>query len=181
MPYRVRTPMVVAEVFADEVIAVNFDDGTYYSLGDTARDVWLGIEEQASVTEIVARLEAHSVTADPAEATRAVEALLDALVAEGLIVRVSDPAPSAAGARVAEFLEWYLRAGEAGLRIEMLPRVVLRRRLHLANTMRQRRDEHGAYVRALKRARDRRRASGLGGGPVADRSSSLVSIIVPAH
>jgi glycosyltransferase involved in cell wall biosynthesis len=62
--------------------------------------------------------------------------------------------------RVAEFLAWTLRADEAGLRIAMLPGVVLRRRLHLDNTMRARRGEHGAYARLIKEALDRRRAAG---------------------
>ena len=92
--YRIRAPMVVAEVFADEVIAVNFDDGTYYSLGETGRDVWLGIQDQASLEEIVAHLDAHYVIDDRGEVIRTVQTFLDALVAEGLIVSAGDTAPA---------------------------------------------------------------------------------------
>ena len=97
--YRVRTPMVVAEVFADEVIAVNFDDGTYYSLGETGRDVWLGIQDQATVEEIVTRLGAHYVIDDPAAVLHAVQTFVDSLMAEGLIVRARDTAPATTTAR----------------------------------------------------------------------------------
>jgi glycosyltransferase involved in cell wall biosynthesis len=59
---------------------------------------------------------------------------------------------------VGEFVEWYARALDAGVRLEVRPGVVLRRRLHASNTMRDRRDDYTAYPRILKQALDRRRA-----------------------
>jgi glycosyltransferase involved in cell wall biosynthesis len=60
--------------------------------------------------------------------------------------------------RLGEFVEWYARAVDAGLRLRMLPEVVLRRRVHDANTGVRRRDERGEYARVLKAVLDRRRA-----------------------
>jgi hypothetical protein len=86
MRYRINAPKVIAETFDDEVIVVNFDDGSYYSLGETAREVWLGIEEQATAAEIAGLLAARFEVPDPAEPLRAVEAFLTRLAEEGLIV-----------------------------------------------------------------------------------------------
>ena len=58
-----------------------------------------------------------------------------------------------------EFLDWYMRAGEQGIREAMLPDVVTLRRIHGANlgyTERHRRIE---LARVLKRGLDRRRRS----------------------
>jgi len=62
--------------------------------------------------------------------------------------------------RVGEFVDWYSRAQEKGLRHLMLPEVVTRRRVHAANMGIR---EHGSrpdYARILKAALDRRRAGG---------------------
>lgn len=61
---------------------------------------------------------------------------------------------------VGEAMDWHLRAVEQGLRIMLLPEVLLFRRLHADNQGRQRRDARGDYVRILKASLDRRRASG---------------------
>jgi glycosyltransferase involved in cell wall biosynthesis len=59
--------------------------------------------------------------------------------------------------RVGEFIDWYARAQEAGLRFAAIPYVVLRRRLHETNTGRLQRDARPDYVRVLRAALERRR------------------------
>jgi glycosyltransferase involved in cell wall biosynthesis len=59
--------------------------------------------------------------------------------------------------RVGEFVDWYMRAMEAGLRAETLPDVVLRRRLHGDNVGIRARDARVDYARIMKGALDRRR------------------------
>jgi GT2 family glycosyltransferase len=59
---------------------------------------------------------------------------------------------------VGEFLDWHLRAREAGLRELMLPDVVARRRVHRDNNSFRLRDRRGEYVEILKASLDRRRA-----------------------
>lgn len=62
-------------------------------------------------------------------------------------------------------VDWYLRATEASLRLEILPEVVYRRRLHANNIN----TDHGAEanrvrILALKRSLDRRRAAAAESG-----------------
>jgi glycosyltransferase involved in cell wall biosynthesis len=59
----------------------------------------------------------------------------------------------------AECVDWCLRASDLGLRLRMLPDVVLRRRLHAANHGLGRRDGLADYAAALKASLDRRRAA----------------------
>ena len=58
--------------------------------------------------------------------------------------------------RVGEFIDWYSRAVDLGLNIEMLPQVVSRRRVHGSNHSLSAKAPQG-YARALKAALDRRR------------------------
>jgi glycosyltransferase involved in cell wall biosynthesis len=60
---------------------------------------------------------------------------------------------------VGEFVSWYLRATEMGLRILMLEELVAWRRLHKTNTGIQQRKAVTDYVRILKASLDRRRAN----------------------
>ena len=57
-----------------------------------------------------------------------------------------------------DFIDWYLRATDKGLRSHMLPEVVMERRLHAGNFGVLRRDLRSEYVRVVKVALDRRRS-----------------------
>jgi glycosyltransferase involved in cell wall biosynthesis len=59
----------------------------------------------------------------------------------------------------AECVDWCLRATDLGLRIRVLPEVVLRRRLHRTNHGLVHRGAIGDYARALKDSLDRRRTA----------------------
>ena len=59
--------------------------------------------------------------------------------------------------QVGEFVDWYARAEELGLRSHMLDQTVLRRRIHSTNLGLTRRDAAGDYAVVLKAALDRRR------------------------
>lgn len=61
--------------------------------------------------------------------------------------------------RLGEFIEWYARAIDAGLRFETAPQVTLRRRVHGANTTATAVDRT-AYLRAVQSIIARRRAEG---------------------
>ena len=64
------------------------------------------------------------------------------------------------GWRVGEFVGWYQRAMELGLRSALVPEVVLRRRVHTTNQGIRARDSLIDYARILKASIDRRRAAG---------------------
>ncbi len=56
-----------------------------------------------------------------------------------------------------EFISWYARCKEQGIRTKLYPEVVLRRRIHASNTGIAKRDSKGDYFRILKASMDRRR------------------------
>ena len=58
---------------------------------------------------------------------------------------------------VGEFIDWYLKAIDAGLQSHVLPEVVLHRRVHTANMGRLKQDARNDYVRIAKATLDRRR------------------------
>ena len=58
---------------------------------------------------------------------------------------------------IGEFLAWFTRARDLGLRERMLDRVTALRRLHDTNQGQLKRRHYGDYVRILKEALDRRR------------------------
>lgn len=72
-----------------------------------------------------------------------------------------------------EFLDWFARAQERGLRVADDPQVVLRRRLHRTNQGRVRPQGRQDYARILKQALDRRR------GLCAPRPDSLGGELPP--
>ena len=59
--------------------------------------------------------------------------------------------------RMAVMADWFLRATEAGLTHQMLPEVVMRRRVHQNNLTRRERRGYEEYLLILKRSLDRRR------------------------
>ena len=65
--------------------------------------------------------------------------------------------------RLGEFLDWYARACDAGLKSIMLDDILLRRRIHLDNMGRRERDKRADYLRVFKASLDRRRQSPGGG------------------
>lgn len=68
--------------------------------------------------------------------------------------------PFETGWQVGEFVDWYARAKERGLRSLVLPEIVLRRRLHKSNMGVRLRDSRADYARILKASLDRRRKAG---------------------
>ncbi len=59
--------------------------------------------------------------------------------------------------RVGEFIDWYLRAEETGLKSFLVPSVVLMRRIHDANMGIRERTSRIDYVKIVKASLDRRR------------------------
>ncbi len=59
--------------------------------------------------------------------------------------------------QVGDFIDWYAKAVEAGIKSWMLPEVLYRRRIHGQNMTVRERPKQADYVRILKAALDRRR------------------------
>lgn len=93
MRFRVNSPRVMHETIEGEVILINLDTGTYYSLRDTAAAIWQGVEYGADEVEIAAAI-AESYEGSAEDIRSATETLLAELQGEEL-VQPFDGAPPA--------------------------------------------------------------------------------------
>jgi hypothetical protein len=75
--FRVNTPRVVHETIDDEVVIIDFDSGSYYSLDKVGTDIWGLIEGGATVSEIV-----EGVTRRYEGKSAHIEEAIDQLIAE---------------------------------------------------------------------------------------------------
>ena len=83
--YRINSPGVVHETFDDEVVIIDFDSGSYYSLDASGAVVWNLLQGGATVPGIVAGM-ARRYEGEQAHIAQAVKQLLDELEQENLIV-----------------------------------------------------------------------------------------------
>jgi hypothetical protein len=84
--WRVNQPSVVHEILDGEVVLINMDTGSYYSLDGIGADAWALIEIGAATTnEIVGEI-SRRYDGDPLEVKQAVVRLIEELRQEGLIV-----------------------------------------------------------------------------------------------
>ena len=104
--FRVRNPQVVDDTIEGEVIVIDLDSGTYYSLRDTSAEIWHCIKAGADEATIGDALSERYVAARE-EIGSAVSRLLDELAAERLIEEAEGaasgeplPAPPAQNGRV---------------------------------------------------------------------------------
>jgi hypothetical protein len=107
--FRVNTPAVIHQLLDGEVIVVNLDTGTYYSLTGTAADIWRSVDEGGSVDEAVVQL-AGQYDAPRSVVGPAVTRFVGELEAEELILAadrgdVRRPGAAANGAARLPFAE----------------------------------------------------------------------------
>lgn len=92
--FRVNEPHVISEVIDGEVIILNFESGTYYSLNESGMFVWQSIQQGESQQDILTRLQTF-YAADDDIISKDLASLLDLLQNEQLIVAgVSGDAPA---------------------------------------------------------------------------------------
>ena len=105
---------MIAEVVEGEVIAIDLDRGSYYSLVGAAADVWGALIAGRSRQEILAAANSAPtpVTANAALAAK-LQGFVESLLAEQLI-RPAAPQDSAAGTPLAAIAPW----SESALRFE---------------------------------------------------------------
>ena len=98
--YRLNEPDVSAEVFDEEVLAINLKTGHYHSLRESAIFLWQTLMQGFSVEETASRL-TSKYPEIAAQALTETETFAKQLVEGGLVVEVSD-ATSPADAPPAE-------------------------------------------------------------------------------
>ena len=89
--FRIARPGVLYETVESETIIVNLDTGTYYDLNQTGSFILSLIERQASIGEVTLALES-AYDVDIADAARDVEALVERLAGEQLILMIEEHA-----------------------------------------------------------------------------------------
>jgi hypothetical protein len=97
--YRVNSPQVILETFADEVVIVNLESGNYYSLDKTGAEIWALLAEGVPLPEIVRHL-GQRYAAPEADLDYHLHGWMEQLLAENLLVPSAAPnaAPPAASA-----------------------------------------------------------------------------------
>lgn len=133
---------------------------------------WAALQADPTLDAVFAHAQ-HFISpdvADDPDAQRllAPEGAMAAYYASSLLIR--RPAFDGVGAfaadlSVGEFIDWYARAMEAGLSMQMLPDVLVWRRIHGANSTLRHRQQRHQYARILKASLDRRRAAQSPKGP----------------
>jgi coenzyme PQQ synthesis protein D (PqqD) len=83
--FKIRTPLTIHETVDGEVVMVNLETGSYYSLVGSGARIWASVERGAAVAEIAADLRASFDGAGDGVEEK-VRSLLDELTREGLIV-----------------------------------------------------------------------------------------------
>lgn len=84
--YRMNTPRITHENLDGEVILLDFEVGTYFSLSGSGAAVWEAVGEGATLEQIVSRV-SLAYAGDASAIAKSVEALLDQMEAESLVLR----------------------------------------------------------------------------------------------
>jgi hypothetical protein len=89
MRWKINKPQVVHEVFEDEVVIVNLDNGNYYSLNQTGAEIWGWVENGASGEEIVAAV-LQRYEGNQEDVQQAVSAVIEEFQREELVTPAGD-------------------------------------------------------------------------------------------
>ena len=86
MKFIVNKPRVIAQLLDGEVIIINFNTCFYYSLTRSAADIWIILEKNASLAEIVEGV-AKSYEGSRSKIEEAVQKFVAQLEDQGLIIQ----------------------------------------------------------------------------------------------
>ncbi|HWE82426.1 MAG TPA: PqqD family protein [Gaiellaceae bacterium] len=88
MRFKVNTPPVIHQTLDGEVIVVDLDSGTYYSIAGTGAEIWAAIEAGATTEEAILSMQRRY--GDDEEVGAAVSRFVEELVAGDLIVTAAE-------------------------------------------------------------------------------------------
>jgi hypothetical protein len=101
MKIRINTNDVVHESLDGEVVIVNLKTGSYFSLSDSATEIWGALETCESDRDVLAHL-GQRFRGDSARLREELATFIEALAAEGLVVLEGALAMEPVPARAAE-------------------------------------------------------------------------------
>jgi hypothetical protein len=100
--YKINSPYVVSEVFADnEAAIINLKTGTYHSLNKMATSLWTLVEKGANVDELE-MFAFGNYEVENASVRTHLEQFLESLIKENLIVPTESESEFAAGVPIAD-------------------------------------------------------------------------------
>jgi hypothetical protein len=91
--FEINERRVIGEVFEDEVVLVNLENGNYYTLDGVGAMVWSHLQTAPTLDELVATVSIH-YEGVPEEIAAGLNQLLESMVVEGVLVKGS-AAPTA--------------------------------------------------------------------------------------
>jgi hypothetical protein len=89
MRFIVKTSRIIHETFDDEVVIVDLDSGSYYSLNATAADLWSFIERGSTLSEMTEHL-ARQYSGEPHAIQEGILQFLQELQNENLVATVAE-------------------------------------------------------------------------------------------
>jgi hypothetical protein len=84
--FKVKTPNVVFEIYENEIVLINLDNGNYYSITDTAAEIFNFIKQGRSKDEIINEV-INKYEGENAEMVSSVDSFLENLLKDDLIIR----------------------------------------------------------------------------------------------
>jgi hypothetical protein len=83
--FRVNSPQVTHETIDGEAVILNLDTGSYYSVNNAAAVIWNLLDSGMTIKRIIETISAR-FTGSPKEIEAGVQALIEKLAEEGLII-----------------------------------------------------------------------------------------------
>ncbi len=103
--FRINEPQIIAEEIEGEAIILNFESGTYYSLNDSAMEIWRSLQAGYPCSAILVHLQ-KSYQDHGEKVTTDFETFLQQLREEELIVPTAPSATSATPPLVTEVMPY---------------------------------------------------------------------------
>jgi hypothetical protein len=84
--FKVNTPDVIFEIYDNEIVLINLDNGNYYSITDTASEIFDFINHERSRDEII-KLIIDKYEGEIAEIVSSIDSFLEDLLKDDLIIQ----------------------------------------------------------------------------------------------
>ena len=88
--FQTNAPAVVSEIFDDEVVIINMESGTYYSLAQSGVVLWQQLQHGTTLSDLIAQV-SSAYAISPGEITPSVQQFMTELVQEQLIIPTVAP------------------------------------------------------------------------------------------